>query len=84
MAKRVNIIYTGSQPARGPKIKSIKTSNSVYSTWNLYIINKRMLFLTMYNKSQKQQGNTEYIMQYLPDDLGQIVAQYLTYVRSFV
>ena len=83
VAKRVNIIYTGGQPARGPEIGSIKTSNSVYSAWNLYIINGRMLFLTMYDKSRKRRGNTEYIMQYLPNDLGQIVAQYLTYVRSF-
>jgi hypothetical protein len=82
VAKRVNM-YPGGQPARGPEIGSIKTSNSVYSARNLYVINGRMLFLTMYDKSRKRRGNTEYIMRYLPDDLGQIVAQYLTYVRPF-
>jgi hypothetical protein len=74
---------SGGQPARGPEIGSIKVSNSVYSARNLYIINGRMCFLTMYDKARKRRGNTDYIVRFLPDDISQVLAQYLVYVRPF-
>jgi len=37
----------------------------------------------MYDKSRRRRGNTEYIIRYLPDDLSQILVQYLVYVRPF-
>ena len=37
----------------------------------------------MYDKARKRRGNTEYIVRFLPDELSQIVAQYLVYVRPF-
>jgi hypothetical protein len=37
----------------------------------------------MYDKARKRRGNTEYIIRYLPDELSQILAQYLVYVRPF-
>jgi hypothetical protein len=73
----------GGQPARGPELGSLKISNSRYSQRNIYVINGRMVFLTIYDKSQKRRGNTEYIMRVLPDKLGQILAQYLAYVHPF-
>jgi hypothetical protein len=42
-----------------------------------------MCFLTMYDKARRRRGNTEYIIRCLPDELGQILAQYLVYVRPF-
>jgi hypothetical protein len=42
-----------------------------------------MCFLTMYDKARRRRGNTEYILRCLPDELGQILAQYLVYVRPF-
>lgn len=74
---------SGGQPARGPELGSIKVSNSTYSARNIYIINGRVCFLTMYDKARKRRGNTEYIVRCLPDDVGQIVAQYLIRVRPF-
>lgn len=74
---------SGGQPARGPEIGSIKVSNSVYSARNLYVINGRMCFLTMYDKARKRRGNTDYIVRFLPDDISQVLAQYLVYVRPF-
>jgi integrase len=37
----------------------------------------------MYDKARKRRGNTDYIIRYLPDEVGQIVAQYLIRVRPF-
>jgi hypothetical protein len=73
----------GGQPARGPELGSIKISNSIFSARNLYIINGRVCFLTMYDKSRRQRGNTDYIIRCLPDELSQVVAQYLVYVSPF-
>lgn len=74
---------TGGQPARGPELGSVKVSNSIYSARNIYVINGRVCFLTMYDKARKRRGNTEYIVRCLPDDVGQILAQYLAYVWPF-
>jgi hypothetical protein len=74
---------TGGQPARGPELGSIKVNNSIYSARNIYIINGRVCFLTMYDKARKRRGNTEYIVRCLPDEVSQIVAQYLIRVRPF-
>jgi hypothetical protein len=74
---------TGGQPARGPELGSVKVCNSIYSARNIYVINGRICFLTMYDKARKRRGNTEYIIRCLPDDVGQIVAQYLVRVRPF-
>ena len=74
---------TGGQPARGPELGSIKVSNSIYSARNLYVMNGRMCFLTTYDKAQRRRGNTEYIVRFLPDEVSQILAKYLVYVRPF-
>jgi len=37
----------------------------------------------MYDKARKRRGNTDYIIRCLPNDVGQILAQYLVYVRPF-
>ena len=73
----------GGQPARGPELGSIKVSNSMYSVQNIYIINGQVCFLTMYDKAWKRRGNTEYIVRYLPDTIGQTLVQYLVFVRPF-
>src|SRR5277367_4418010 len=73
----------GGQPARGPELGSIKISNGMFSARNIYIINGRMCFLTMYDKARKRRGNTEYIIRCLPNQVGQPLAQYLAFVRPF-
>lgn len=37
----------------------------------------------MYDKSRRRRGNNEYVLRYLPDELSQILVQYLVYVRPF-
>lgn len=61
---------TRGQPARRPELGSIKVNNSVYLAWNIYVINRRMCFLTMYNKARKRRGNTKYIVRCLLEEVG--------------
>lgn len=80
----VAVHVSAGQPARGPEIGSIKVSNSLYSARNVYVLNGRVCFLTMYDKSRKRRGNTDYILRFLPDQLSQLLVQYLVYIRPFV
>lgn len=73
----------GGQPARGPKIGSIKTRNSILSHRNIFVINGRVAVVTMYDKSQKRRGKSRYVFRCLPDVLSQLTAQYLVYVLPF-
>jgi hypothetical protein len=79
----VYIHVSSGQPARGPELGSTKVSNSVYSARGWYVMNGRLCFLTMYDKARKRRGNTEYIVRFLPDEISQIMVQYLVYVRPF-
>jgi hypothetical protein len=79
----INNNVTGGQLAQGPELGSIKISNSMFLARNIYVINRRMCFLTMYNKAQKRRGNTEYIIRCLLDELSQVLMQYLVYVSLF-
>lgn len=37
----------------------------------------------MYDKTRRRRGNTDYIIRCLPDELSQVLVQYLVYVRPF-
>jgi hypothetical protein len=71
------------QPARGPELGCMKVSNSIYSARNTYVINGRLCFLSTYDKARKRRGNIEYIVRFLPDELSQVIVQYLVRVRPF-
>lgn len=72
--------FTGGQPARSPELGTIKVQNSVTSSRNVFIINGRVAVVTSYDKAQKRRGKTEYIFRCFPDQLSQIITQYLVYV----
>ena len=72
--------FTGGQPARSPELGTIKVQNSVTSSRNIFIINGRVAVVTTYDKAQKRRGKTEYIFRCFPDQLSQIITQYLIYV----
>jgi len=73
----------GGQPARSPEIGSIKVRNSVTSSRNLLVINGRVAVVTTYDKSLKRRGKIEYVFRCFPDQLSQVIAQYLVYVLPF-
>lgn len=74
---------TGGQPARSPEIGSIKLRNSATSSRNLFIINGRVAVVTTYDKARQRRGRTEYVFRCFPDQLSQVIAQYLVYVLPF-
>jgi superfamily II DNA helicase RecQ len=74
---------TGGQPARSPEIGSIKVRNSVTSSRNIFVINGRVAVVTTYDKSLKRRGKIEYVFRCFPDQLSQVIAQYLVYVLPF-
>ena len=71
------------QPARGPELGSIKVCNSTYSARNIVVLNGRICIMTMYDKSRRRRGNTDYVIRVLPDNLSQLVSQYIVYIRPF-
>lgn len=73
----------GGQPARSPEIGSIKVRNSATSSRNIFVINGRVAVVTTYDKSCKRWGKTEYVFCCFPDQLSQIIVQYLVYVLPF-
>ena len=73
----------GGQPARSPEIGLIKVRNSAASSRNIFIINGRVAVVTTYDKSRKRRGKTEYVFRCFPDQLSQIIVQYLVYVLPF-
>ena len=73
----------GGQPARSPEIGSIKVRNSVTSSRNIFVINGRVAVVTTYDKSRQRRGKTEYVFRCFPDQLSQVIAQYLVYVLPF-
>lgn len=74
---------TGGQPARSPEIGSIKVQNSVTSSRNVFVINGRVAVVTTYDKAQKRRGKSEYVFRCFPDQLSQVITQYLVYILPF-
>ena len=73
----------GGQPACSPEIGSIKVRNSTVSSRNIFVINGRVAVVTTYDKTRNRREKTEYIFRCFPDQLSQIIAQYLVYVLPF-
>jgi len=73
----------GGQPARSPEMGSIKVKNSVTSSRNIFVINGRVAVVTTYDKSLKRRGKIEYVFRCFPDQLSQVIAQYVVYVLPF-
>jgi len=73
----------GGQPARSPEIGSIKVRNSVTSSRNIFVINGRVAVVTTYDKARKRRGKTEYVFRCFPDQLSQVITQYLVYILLF-
>jgi superfamily II DNA helicase RecQ len=74
---------TGGQPARSPEIGSVKVRNSITSNRNIFVVNGRVAVVTTYDKSLKRRGKTEYVFRCFPDQISQIIVQYLVYVLPF-
>ncbi|OLL24154.1 ATP-dependent DNA helicase tlh1, partial [Neolecta irregularis DAH-3] len=74
---------TGGQPARGTEITALRHSNSITQDRNIFIIDGKVTFITLYHKSQVIFRSSKVIPRFLPDKVGQLLAIYLIYIRPF-
>jgi hypothetical protein len=72
------------QPARSPEIGSIKVKNSITSSRNIFVINRQVAVVIIYDKSRKYRGKIKYIFCCFLDRLSQLIIQYLVYVLLFI
>jgi hypothetical protein len=73
----------GEQSARSPELGSIKVKNSTRSSRNIFIINEQVVVITIYNKLVQYWGKIEYVFCCFPNQLSQVIVQYLIYVLLF-
>jgi hypothetical protein len=76
-------IYINSLLNYRSKISLIKFANSIYLAQNIYVLNRRIAFVTYYNKSRLRHITTKYIVCYLFNTLSQVLTQYLVYICLF-
>jgi hypothetical protein len=64
----------GGQPARGPKILSVRHSNTIKGGHrNIFIENSIVVFVTRYYKGYNVSSDVKIIYQYLPRKVGELV-----------
>ena len=78
------MVYTiVGQPARGTKIILCWYQNRLLQDWNVFIIDRQVVFITRYYKLQSLINAPKVIPRFLPQRVGQLVALYLAYVLPF-
>jgi hypothetical protein len=70
--------------ARGPKILTIRYTNVVQSMRNIFILDRQVMWVTGYHKSQALTGQPKTIPRFLPSRIGQYLIAYLASVLPFV
>jgi hypothetical protein len=68
----------GGQPAQGPKILSVRHSNTIKGGHrNIFIKDRMVVFVTRYHKGYNVSGDVKIIHRYLPREVGELVVWYL-------
>src|SRR5215472_474202 len=81
----INICIIGGQPARAPEILSIQHSNmSEDNRRNIFIEDRKVVFVTRYHKGYQVSGDVKIIHRYLPREVGELYVRYLWLVLPFV
>jgi hypothetical protein len=78
------VYLTGGQPARGSKILSLRSVNTLNSYHrNVFIEGGMVSTVTTYHKGYSTTGNTKIIHRYLPREVGELLMYYLWLVQPF-
>jgi hypothetical protein len=75
---------TGSQPARGTEILSLRFKNGSYRDRNVFIMDGSIMTVTLYNKTEAEWDTPKVVPRFLPWRVGQLLALYLVYSQPFV
>jgi superfamily II DNA helicase RecQ len=71
------------QPARGSEILTMRHRNGLLQDRNMFVIAGTMVTVIRYYKSQSQFDAPKVVPRFLPPQLGQIIALYLSYLQPF-
>jgi hypothetical protein len=71
------------QPARGSEILTMRHRNGLLQDRNIFIIAATVVSVIRYYKSQSQYDAPKVVPRFLPPQLGQIMALYLSYLQPF-
>jgi hypothetical protein len=77
------IYITSEQPACGEEITLIQHRNRFLQEQNIFVIDRQMMFVTRYHKSQVLFDRLKVILWFLLWCVGQLFTVYLTYVQLF-
>jgi superfamily II DNA helicase RecQ len=71
------------QPGRGSEILPIRHRNGLLQDRNVFIVDGAVMTVVRYHKSQSQWDKPKIVPRFLPPQLGQIMALYLSYLQPF-
>ena len=77
------IYITSKQPAHGKEITPIWHHNGFLQERNIFVIDRQIVFVTRYYKSQALFGKPKVIPWFLLWQVGQLLAVFLIYVQQF-
>ena len=75
---------TGGPPARGQEVTALRIRNGILQARNFYIIDRRLVGVTRYHKSQAMFGEPKVIPRFLPWRLAQVFVICMAWVKPFV
>jgi superfamily II DNA helicase RecQ len=71
------------QPGRGSEITTIRHRNGLLQDRNIFVVDGAVMTVVRYHKSQSQWDKPKIVPRFLPPQLGQVVALYLSYLQPF-
>ena len=71
------------QPGRGSEITTMRHRNGLLQDRNIFIVDGAVMTVVRYHKSQSQWDKPKVVPRFLPPQLGQIMALYLSYLQPF-
>jgi superfamily II DNA helicase RecQ len=71
------------QPGRGSEITTIRFRNGLLQDRNIFVVGGAVMTVVRYHKSQSQWDKPKIVPRFLPPQLGQIMALYLSYLQPF-
>jgi hypothetical protein len=79
-----SIQFIWGQPARAPKLLSIRHENSIIGgARNMFIKDGMVVLVAQYHKGYQIMGDVKIIHRYLPREVGELLVWYLWLVQPF-
>ena len=83
MLLMVCVHITSGQPGRGSEITTIQHCNGLLQDRNIFVIDRQVMTVVRYHKSQSQWDKLKVVLRFLPPRLRQVIVLYLAYLQLF-